>query len=67
MATFNAFILENSIILHKNNQGKIVKDILAFKDELVYNLSGHVRAPGNQDENAQSRRLRKASLIGTVF
>ena len=33
MATFNAFILENSIIPHKNNQGKIVRDILAFKDE----------------------------------
>ena len=67
MATFNAFILENLVILHKNNQGKIVKDILAFKDELVYNLIGHVRSPGNKDENAQGRRLRKASLIGTVF
>ena len=45
MATFNAFILENSIIPHKNNQGKIVRDILAFKDELVYDLIGQVRAP----------------------
>ena len=67
MATFNAFTLENSIIPHKNNQGKIVRDILAFKDELVYDLIGQVRAPGNQDENAQGRRLRKTSLIEAIF
>ena len=50
MATFNAFILRNSIKPHKNNWGKSVQDMLAFKDELVYDLIGLVRGPRNQED-----------------
>ena len=59
MATFNAFTLENSIIPHKNNQGKIVRDILAFKDELVYDLIGQVRAPRKSGRKRTRQEIEK--------
>ena len=45
-----------------------MQHVLAFKDELVYDLIGLVRAPENQeDANEKSRRSRQTSLIQTVF
>ena len=57
MATFNAFILENSIMPHKNNQGKVVRDILAFKDGLVYNLIRQVRAPWKSEQERTRQEI----------
>ena len=67
MATFSAFILENSIIPHKNNQGKIVRDILAFKDELVYNLIGQVRVPRKSGRKRTRQEIEKDKFDWNIF
>ena len=69
MATFNAFILKNSIKPHKNNSGKnCVRYMLAFKDELVYDLIGPVKllVRNQEDANVLSRKS-STSLIQPVF
>ena len=45
MATLNAYILEDRVKSHRNNNGRIIRDLLSFKDELVFDLIGQVRAP----------------------
>ena len=45
MATMNAYILEDKVKPHRNNNGRITWDLLSFKDELVFDLIGQVHAP----------------------
>ena len=45
MATLNAYFQEDRVKSHWDNNGRIIRDLLSFKHELVSDLIGQERAP----------------------
>ena len=66
LSDLNAYIMEDTIKPHREDQGKIKHDILSFKDNLVSDLTGQVRASRKLGRKRTRKKFKKTSLMTTV-
>ena len=45
MTVYNCYVIEETVKPHRNQAGRVTRSVLHFKDELVSQLIGEVRAP----------------------
>ena len=59
IAVYNSYIIEESIRPHRNQAGKVKRGVLDYKDELVQQLIGNVRAPRGSVGRKRTRQERQ--------
>ena len=66
MAIYNSYVMEETVKTHRNPAGKVIRGVLDFKDDLVSQLVGNVRAPRRSAGRKRTREERNNGRFDTA-